>query len=247
MAVEPSGVVGNFRDFPPLYTEQINDATLSKQLEVWEGLICWQFNSNGLHIINSNIMDVYPFSNTKINRRVSRDFMVLIAQHMVERGFGFYLHSITEFCKLNDCSVWGALCFGKTGKSNKVRSLHEQEYQKIISKAKNGGSLVENLKERRKYMVTNTIAVGVFGKTIDETAEEVLCYLKLQLSGNQVETPYYLFYAERESTRQFRSWPEEHVAFIISTLATQKRIVVTANETVYCKNLNSKELGVQVI
>ncbi|ORM41241.1 uncharacterized protein BXIN_0897 [Babesia sp. Xinjiang] len=247
MDIKAPDVYKQYQNFPPLYTEQINDVVLSKQLEIWETLIRKESSEHRLYVINVDDVGVYPFYNAKINRKLKRDFLTLIAQHMVEKGCGFYLHTIKRFCKENECSVWYVLFIGRNSKINKLRALHDQEYQTITSKASKRDSNIATLKLKRDILESKQVVVGVFSKTMQETADEVLRYLRSHLHASQVETPYFLFYGGRESTKPFSLWPEEHIAIIISTLVTQKQIALVLNETASARSLSSKQLGIQLI
>ncbi|KAK1936200.1 hypothetical protein X943_002031 [Babesia divergens] len=239
-------VYERFRNFPPLYTEQINDVVLSKQLEVWEFFIRSLSAKQSLFFINVDDSNIVPFNNIKINRMLKREFMTLIAQHLVERGYGYYHHVITSYCRNNECSVWGALFIGGKTRATQLANLHSQEYARVASRVKPSDNSVTLLKAKRDCLANNPVIVGIYAKTIDETVNDVFLYLKGQLSGTQVETPYYLFWGERESTIPFRSWPEVHVALVISILVMHRKIVAISNDTVALKTLNSKQLGIQL-
>ncbi|GFE55904.1 tRNA nucleotidyltransferase [Babesia ovis] len=236
-----------FKEALDFQVKQINDVALSKQLEIWETLIRKETNEHGLHVINVDNANVHPFHNEKINRKLKRCFMTLIAQHMVEKGCGFYLHTIKSFCKENQCSVWYALCIGKNAKSNKLMAIHDQQYQAVSAKIKEHKTNIKELKNKRDSLVIENVEVGVFSKTLEETAEDVLQHLKLHLSPNQVETVYFLFLGEKESTKQFSAWSEEHIAIVLSSLVIQKRIDLVLSETVPKRNISSKQIGIKLV
>ncbi|KAK1442455.1 hypothetical protein BgAZ_404850 [Babesia gibsoni] len=245
MEPQPLGIYDGFRNFPPLYTEQINDVTLSKQLAIWESFIRSSFGENELFTINVDDNDHVPFKNTVIQRMISRNFMILIAQHMVERGYAYYYHKIKSYCKTHGCSIWGSLFISKKFRASILRNIHDEECIRISSSVGESENAISTLKVKRDLLIDHAIAIGVFGKTIEETANDVLTYIKTQISANQVETPYYLFLGERDATKPFRLWPEEHIAIIISTLAMQKRILVTSCLNDDINTLDSKHVGLQ--
>ncbi|EDO05544.1 ESCRT-II complex subunit family protein [Babesia bovis T2Bo] len=243
---EETNVYTEYANFPPLYTEQINDLVLSKQLEIWESIVRRSIAKHGAYIINEESNEKPPFYNPDINRKVKRSFMVLIGQHLIERGYGFYIHSIKRFCIDNGCTIWYALCLNKDSKNNKLCSIHDQKYQ-TFSKVKAHDTNITTLKRKRDKLESDRIELGIFPKTLDETGEQVLDHVKSKLAANQVETLYFLFFWGGETTKRYNSWAEEHIAFILATLVQKQKIAIIPSDPAFTKTLSSKQVGVQLL
>ncbi len=74
-----------FIDFPPLYTLQPNLESRSKQFRIWFDIIKF----NRIKFIGVN--EVPPlFSNSKINRKLNREFILSLCDYLLREGYGEY-------------------------------------------------------------------------------------------------------------------------------------------------------------
>ncbi|EKX73310.1 conserved hypothetical protein [Theileria equi strain WA] len=246
-----------FVNFPPLYTEQINDTTLGKQLEIWWRIINKEVLSKGINTLGIGSVDSPPFKNDGIGRGVNVTFLALILEYLADRGIAFYLHPIEVFCTQNKCTVWGALFINKRYKesnlyqcsnlySQKLKSSSAMEDKNDPQKSKDSQD-IEKLKKRRDSIIESNYNFGIFSCTVRGMCEAVMECIKLQCTSRDIETVYHLFYNKSDWNEGLNNIPEPHLAFILSTLAYETKISISCNQSVSVNTLTNKQVGIQLI
>uniref|UniRef100_A0A3B0MSJ5 ESCRT-II complex subunit, putative n=1 Tax=Theileria annulata TaxID=5874 RepID=A0A3B0MSJ5_THEAN len=238
-----------FKNFPPLYTEQINNLTLSKQLEIWHKIINDEVITNySLHKIGTETINFPPFKNEEIVRNVNVSFLALILEYLAEKQYAFYLHPIQLFCKKHNVTIWGALFLKKNHKGTTLFQIHD-EYTKSLNAKDNKAETdeIDSLKKKRNLLVKSTFRFGVFPYPLSEMTNSVLECIKSQCTNRDIETIYHIFYSKKECNKDFNKFPEENLAFILSKLSVNNQITLSFNDSVPLDSLNNKNVGVQLL
>jgi hypothetical protein len=76
---------------PAFFTKQIHEKTLKRQLQIWAEILHYYFCRNNMNEISISELDMENFElftdkSTKIPKRVSKDFIILIIEEMCEQG-----------------------------------------------------------------------------------------------------------------------------------------------------------------
>ncbi|UKJ88773.1 hypothetical protein MACJ_002019 [Theileria orientalis] len=240
-----------FINFPPLYTEQINNATLSKQLDIWHKIINDDVtNDFKLYTLGTYSVDAPPFKNLHIHRNLNVAFLALILEYLVEKKYAFYLHPIHMYCENNNVTIWGALFANKKSVGSNLLQLHE-EYGRTLDngprKSPRNQDEVDVLKNRRDVLMKSNYKFGLFPYPLADMVDAVLSCIKSQCSNREIETVYYIFYNKRECNKDFNGFPEDHLAFLLSYLCSCNKISLSFNEGIPPSSLNNKNVGIQLV
>ena len=73
------------RSFPPFYTLQPNASTREKQLQLWAQCILSHFSAEGRGVMQP-LADHEIFVNKELDRRLSPEGVLAVAEHLISRG-----------------------------------------------------------------------------------------------------------------------------------------------------------------
>eukprot|EP01130_Rhizamoeba_saxonica_P008203 TRINITY_DN3316_c0_g1_i2.p1 TRINITY_DN3316_c0_g1~~TRINITY_DN3316_c0_g1_i2.p1 ORF type:complete len:121 (+),score=15.76 TRINITY_DN3316_c0_g1_i2:65-427(+) len=75
-------------DMEPLYTLQVNLNSRTKQLNIWVDIVLGYFRCHRIYELSTDAFyDLQLFNNTKIRRRLNRDFITIIMEELLSLDY----------------------------------------------------------------------------------------------------------------------------------------------------------------